>query len=316
VGWAGIKVLQGRGARDQMLASPTMLAAESACPICGSETAELAAIRSDFSHVEFLFRRCEGCGLVFVSNPSEDFASLYDAAYYRGDGADSFVNYTEEMSNPDTIRAYEWRGITRAVQSLSEGQTIRWLDFGCGLGGLVRYARGHGFPNVYGYDHGWGADWARNHGIELLDDEQLREQAGSFDVVTAIEVVEHIPGPLGTMRQIASLLKPGGVFFLTTGNAAPHRDSFATWKYVHPDIHVAYFEPRTLSEAYRRVGLTPVAAGFLPGHEDIIRYKVLRTLHGTSRNPLERLVPWRFASRLIDRRYQLSEQPLARKPAR
>jgi SAM-dependent methyltransferase len=293
-----------------------MLAAKHACPICGTDTAEEATIRSDFSHVEFSFQRCGTCGLVFVANPRDDFASLYDAAYYRGDGADSFVNYTEEMDNADTIRTYEWRGITRAVHTLCHSQTVRWLDFGCGLGGLVRYARAHGFPNVYGYDQGWGADWAREHGIELLDEEQLHEHAGSFDVVTAIEVVEHIPGPLGTMGQIASLLRPGGVFFLTTGNAAPHRNSFTSWKYVHPDLHVAYFEPRTLEEAYRRVGLEPVAAGFLPGHEDIIRYKVLRTLGGSSRNFLERLVPWPIASRVIDRRYKLSEQPLARKPAR
>jgi SAM-dependent methyltransferase len=293
-----------------------MHAAEHGCPICGSETGVLAAVRSDFSHLEFSFRRCEGCGLVFVDNPRTDSASLYDAAYYRGDGADSFVNYLQEMGDADTIRAYEWRGITRAVQSLCDGKAIRWLDFGCGLGGLVRYARAHGLPNVYGYDQGWGAAWARNHGIELLDERELQEQAGSFDVVTAIEVIEHIPGPLEPMRQIASLLKPGGVFFLTTGNAAPHRNSFTKWKYVHPDIHVAYFEPRTLSETYNRVGLEPLAAGFLPGHEDIIRYKVLRTLHGTSRNPLERLVPWGVASRVIDRRYKLSEQPLARKPER
>jgi SAM-dependent methyltransferase len=291
-----------------------MSAAEPACPICGSDTSDLATIRSDFSHADFFFRRCAVCGLVFVANPSEDFASLYDAAYYRGDGADSFVNYLEEMGNPRTIRLYEWRGITRAVRSLCGTTTVRWLDFGCGLGGLVRYARAHGFPNVYGYDQGWGADWARDHGIALLDDEQLRAQAGTFDVVTAIEVVEHIPGPLGTMEQIASLLKPGGVFFLTTGNAEPHRDSFTSWKYVHPDIHVAYFEPRTLSEAYRRVGLEPWSAGFLPGHDDIVRYKVLRTLHGRSRNPVERLIPWRAASRAIDRRVRLSEQPLARKP--
>ena len=293
-----------------------MLTAVRTCPICSSNTVDLATIRSKFSQIDFSFRRCEACGLVFVANPNEGFASLYDAAYYRGDGADSFVNYLEEMGNPGTIREYEWRGITRAVESLCAARSVRWLDFGCGLGGLVRYARAHGFPNVYGYDQGWSAEWAREHGVELLDEDQLREQEGSFDVVTAIEVVEHIPGPLGTMRQIASLLKPGGVLFLTTGNAAVHRESFTTWKYVHPDIHVAYFEPRTLSEAYRRAGLEPMAAGFLPGHEDIIRYKVLRTLRGTTRNPLERAVPWRIASRLIDRRHRLSEQPLARKPAR
>ena len=293
-----------------------MLATAQSCPICGSHTADLARVRSDFSHIDFLFRRCENCGLVFVANPNENFASLYDAAYYRGDGADSFVNYLDEMGDPNTIRAYEWRGITRAVETLCEGRAVRWLDFGCGLGGLVRYARSHGFPNVYGYDQGWGADWAEQHDIELLNELQLSEQAGTFDVVTAIEVVEHIPGPLDTMRQIASLLRPGGVFFLTTGNAAPHRESFTSWKYVHPDIHVAYFEPRTLGEAYRRAGLEPLAAGFLPGHEDIIRYKILRTLHGTARNPLERAVPWRIVSRLADWRYKLSEQPQARKPVR
>ena len=293
-----------------------MLAAMQACPICGSDTADLATIYSDFSRAEFSFLRCDACGLVFVANPRVDFASLYDAAYYRGEGADSFVKYIEEMGNPATIRAYEWRGITRAVQTLCDGKTVKWLDFGCGLGGLVDYARAQGFPNVYGYDQGWGADWAREHGIPLLDEDQLRAHAGTFDLVTAIEVVEHVPGPLEPLRQIAALLKPGGVFFLTTGNAAVHRDSFTAWKYVHPDIHVAYFEPRTLSEAYRRVGLEPLAAGFLPGHDDIIRYKVLRTLGGTSRNLLERLVPWRVVSRVVDQRYKLSEQPLARKPAR
>jgi len=299
-----------------LLASPPMLAPTHPCPICDSDTADLTMIRSDFSDADFSFRRCDTCGLVFVANPNLDLASLYDAAYYRGDGADSFVNYLEEMGNPDTIRAYEWRGITRAVQSLCDNTAAKWLDFGCGLGGLVRYARTHGFPNVYGYDQGWGADWACEHGVDVLGEDQLREHAGSFDVVTAIEVVEHISDPLGPMREIASLLKPGGVFFLTTGNAAVHRDSFTSWKYVHPDLHVSYFEPRTLSEAYRRVGLEPVSAGFLPGHEDIIRYKVLRTLGGRSRNLLEGLVPWRIASRVVDRRYQLSEQPLARKPGR
>lgn len=288
---------------------------ESACPICGTATAELAQIRSDFSDIEFAFRRCAECGLVFVAEPRDDFASLYDAAYYRGDGADSFVNYIEEMGDNSTIRLYEWRGITRAVAELC-GSRAKWLDFGCGLGGLVRYAREHGFPDVYGYDQGWGANWAREHGLDLLDDDQLLAQAGTFDVVTAIEVIEHIPGPLQPLRQIASLLKPGGVFFLTTGNAAVHRDAFTSWKYVHPDIHVSYFEPRTLSAAYARVGLEPFPAGFLPGHEDIIRYKVLRTLGLSSRHPLERLVPWGVASRVVDRRYRLSEQPLARKPAR
>ncbi len=44
------------------------------------------------------------CRRVFVASARAEFSSIYAAAYYRGDGADFFVNYIEEMVNPDTIR--------------------------------------------------------------------------------------------------------------------------------------------------------------------------------------------------------------------
>jgi SAM-dependent methyltransferase len=275
----------------------------------------LPAVRSDFSQIEFDFRHCTKCGLSFVANPRLDFAALYDAEYYAGRGADSFVDYIEEMENPDSIRQYEWRGIYRAVVSLTGGRTVKWLDYGCGLGGLVRYARDRGMDDVFGYDDGFSAQWMTDHQIPSLTGEQLQELEGQFDVITAIEVIEHLTDPVGAMGHIASLLKPGGHFFVTTGNAEPHRDRLARWKYVHPDVHVAYFEPRTLTEVYRRAGLEPLAAGFMPGHDDIIRYKVLKTIGVRNRNLVERLVPWRVASRIVDRRHKVSAQPLARRPA-
>jgi SAM-dependent methyltransferase len=297
------------------LASPAMSASQHACPICGADTADIGSVRSDFSSIDFLFRQCDRCGLSFVANPRVDFAAIYDAEYYRGKGADTFVNYVDEMENPHTIRAYEWQGITRSVQALCGTKDLKWLDFGCGLGGLVRYAKHAGFGDVYGFDDGWAAEWAGQNGIPFLRRDELAVHEGTFDVVSAIEVVEHVPDPLSLMTQIAALLKPGGVFFLTTGNAEPHRDALTRWSYVHPDVHVSYFEPRTLAEVYKRVGLEPLTGGFLPGYEDIIRYKVLKTLRLSSRNILERLVPWRLAGRVVDRRHKITAQPLARKPA-
>lgn len=284
------------------------------CPICGRETADIGSVRSEFSQVDFLFRQCQACGLSFVANPRIDYGALYDAEYYRGRGADTFVNYIDEMENPRTVREYEWRGITRSVRGLCGSANVKWLDFGCGLGGLVRHAKKAGFENIYGFDEGYSAQWAADAGMPLLDKDALAEHAGTFDVITAIEVIEHVTDPLGLMQQIATLLKPGGIFFLTTGNAEPHRDSLTRWSYVHPDVHVAYFEPRTLTELYHRVGLEPFSAGFVPGYEDIIRYKVLKTLKLSSRNVLERLVPWKLVSRVANRRHGVTAQPFARKP--
>jgi SAM-dependent methyltransferase len=285
-----------------------------ACPVCGSVTTEIGSVRSEFSDIDFLFRQCGVCGLSFVANPRTDFEALYDAEYYRGKGADTLVDYVDEMTNARTIRLYEWRGIVRTVRNLNGSSDPKWLDFGCGLGGLVRYARDTGFRQVYGYDEGYAAAWAADHGLPVLDQDTLTHHENTFDVVTAIEVVEHTPDPVGLMKEISALLKPGGVLFLTTGNAEPHRDSLIKWSYVRPDIHVSYFEPRTLTELYNRVGLEPLAAGYLSGYDDIIRYKVLKTLRLSSRNIFERVVPWRLASRVVDRRHRITAQPLARKP--
>jgi SAM-dependent methyltransferase len=297
------------------LASPFMLGTMNDCPICATDTTDIGNVVSEFSQVDFAFRQCAVCGLSFVANPRQDYGAIYDSAYYRGKGADPFVNYLDDMENPDTIRLYEWQGIARAVEAVVGSKDIKWLDFGCGLGGLVRHARAAGFHDVYGFDEGWGAEWALEHGIDLLDTDALAMHEGTFDVITAIEVVEHIADPMSLMQQIASLLRPGGVFFLTTGNAAPHRDSLTKWSYVHPDVHVAYFEPRTLETLYKRVGLEPYKAGFQPGYDDIIRYKVLKTFRLSSRNFAERLVPWRLVSRVVDRRHRVTDQPFARKPA-
>jgi len=68
------------------------------------------------------------------------------------------------------------------------------------------------------------------------------------------EVVEHLADPVAELKRIHSLLRPGGLFFLTTGNAAMQRRRFLKWPYIVPEIHVSYFEPRTLARALERAG--------------------------------------------------------------
>jgi SAM-dependent methyltransferase len=260
----------------------------------------------------FELRRCAVCGFAFVANPWEDFARIYDADYYQGRGSDPLVDYLFELEHPqETVRQFEWQGITRAVNSLAPvtAQT-RWLDFGCGNGGLVRYCRETLRCDAHGFEEGWICDRAREHGIPILDRAALGNQSHSFDIVTAIEVVEHAIDPLELFRTVRRLLKPGGLFFLTTGNAAPFADKLLQWPYVAPEIHVSFFEPRTLQRALEQSGFRVAFPGFLPGHASIIKFKLLKNLRQRRARGWFKYVPWRTVARMCDARFRITALPV------
>lgn len=109
------------------------------------------------------------------------------------------------------------------------------LDVGCG-GGLLSEALAKSGANVIGIDLAVAVlDVARLHllesGLEVdyreISVESLAEaMAGQFDVISCLEMLEHVPDPSSVIRACAELLKPGGRLFLSTLNRTPQ--SFAT----------------------------------------------------------------------------------------
>jgi 2-polyprenyl-3-methyl-5-hydroxy-6-metoxy-1,4-benzoquinol methylase len=257
-------------------------------------------------------RRCPSCHFAFLADPWLEYDRIYDDRYYEGKGADPMVDYRFELDRPDrTIRTYEWVGIARAVEEfIGHLDGVRWLDFGCGNGGLVRYLNANTGARAYGFDQGSIITAARRQGIPILSAERLREEAGSFDVVTAIEVIEHTPAPLDTLREIRMALRPGGLLFLTTGNAQPFADKLTRWSYVTPEIHMSYFEPLTLDVAMRSSGFRPERKPRGPAFDEILKFKVLRNLRMRKRNPLADALPANLIGPVADRMRRLSEQPV------
>jgi len=266
-----------------------------ACKLCGCDAHFVGVRRGASRPVDFRFHCCPNCFFVFVANPISDRALLYDDAYYRGQGADPLVDYVFELEHrEDTIRQMEWQGVLRAVQSkVRLTKDSWWLDYGCGGGGLVRYCASKAGCHVLGVEDGWISEQARAAGIPVLGERELEDWEGRFGVVTAIEVLEHVERPLQTLSRIRRLLKPGGLFFYTTGNARPHRNRLLRWPYAIPEIHVSLFEPRTLELALSMAGFRPEYAGFLRGYEKIIAFKIFEEPEGAppvEASPLATLV--------------------------
>ncbi|GEK71750.1 MULTISPECIES: bifunctional 2-polyprenyl-6-hydroxyphenol methylase/3-demethylubiquinol 3-O-methyltransferase UbiG [Halomonas] len=106
----------------------------------------------------------------------------------------------------------------------------RVLDVGCG-GGILAEAMAHRGAEVTGIDLGEAPlAVARLHAEETgarVDYRQISVEAmaeahaGEFDVVTCLEMLEHVPDPASVIRACARLVKPGGQVFFSTINRNP-----------------------------------------------------------------------------------------------
>jgi len=284
------------------------------CRICETHAPLIARVQGKLIQRNFSLYHCPACHFSFIGDPAVNYDEIYSEDYYRGRGADPLVDYSFELEHPQsTIRLYEWRGILLLLRNLkSLSPATRWLDYGCGNGALVRYARNQGLRHTLGFDEGAIVSQARAKQIPILNRDQLAQHQGTFDLVTAIEVLEHVPNPLVTLREIRGLLKPEGLFFCTTGNARPYRNHLTQWPYVIPEIHMSFYEPGSLAMALTRAGFKPEYKLWAPGWSDIIRFKILKNLKQRTTNPWEKALPWNLLSRLANHRFGITHHPFGR----
>ena len=81
-----------------------------------------------------------------------------------------------------------------------------------------------------------------------------------------------------------------------------------------PELHISFYEPRTMDRLIRGAGLEP-AAQTLDGWDDIYWFKLLKNLRVRSRNALTDRVPRRHLTRALERRFRLAAFPAAVRPA-
>ena len=107
----------------------------------------------------------------------------------------------------------------------------RVLDVGCG-GGILADSMARKGAEVLGIDlagkalrvaqlHALEAQTPRVKYREVSVEALAQEQPGSFDGVTCMEMLEHVPDPASVVRACATLVKPGGWVFFSTINRNP-----------------------------------------------------------------------------------------------
>ncbi|MDB5096806.1 MAG: hypothetical protein JWM80_1227 [Cyanobacteria bacterium RYN_339] len=216
------------------------------CKICGGPAALRCEVPAD-RHPGVAepqgplvpYYACARCGFLASSHLDDGGDSPYDAAYFTA--VDPGGETRDGLPTALVGQAERWLG-RRAVDV---------LDFGSGTGRAVAKLRDAGYAAC---------------GVDIIAPEVAAEHIlvgpltaeGCYDVVTAVEVFEHLPDPIAATRAVAASLRPGGLLAMTTALHDPATLDPGWW-YLAPGAgHISLFTAPALHALARAAGFVPL----------------------------------------------------------
>jgi SAM-dependent methyltransferase len=234
------------------------------CKVCGRETQLFMRVSTDELEEPFLDQslrrqlpelklcRCSQCGCLWANDVRQDNEVLM-SAYHRM--PDSY--FDSEAVGPRYFEFY--RSLEQLIKAKVTGRTI--LDVGCGDGSFLSTLSGDWIKRGLEPSRS-GADLARKKDLQVVcATPDTCSEFDQVDLVTALDVIEHVVDPHGFIESLKKHLKPGGAVLLLTGDSAscPARTAGAQWSYLRWCGHISVFSNLGLRKLLESHGLEIVA---------------------------------------------------------
>ncbi len=202
------------------------------------------------SHYKDLFR-CSNCGFIrakeiyFKIKPEEVYGKDY---FDKG----QYANYKKERL------ALEQNFKNRLKDIIKHKREGKLLEIGCAYGYFLNLAKKNFIISGIDVNSQTTNIASKLTGIKTLTGDFLTQKfsKNTFDVVSLFDTIEHLQKPKAYLEKIHTLLKPGGIVAIETGDI----DSLLAkvqkerWRLIDPSVHLTYFSTKTLRNLLENTG--------------------------------------------------------------
>lgn len=209
------------------------------CPVCDGSALPFGSVDFNktclelskglfpFADSSIRYSQCSSCGHCFAPDIAKWSIAEFEDRIYNKD----YV-----LVDPDYIEVRPRENAKVLVRLFGDrGLSFKHLDYGGGQGLLSQSLRELG--------------WQSSSYDPFVDRDTRIEQLGSFDLITAYEVFEHVPNPKQLMADLCQLLSPNGLILFSTlvSDAYLLPDQRLSWWYASPrNGHISLFSRRSL----------------------------------------------------------------------
>lgn len=211
------------------------------CSSCNFEKEHISLYKKN----ESLIRKCRACGLGSAEQGDFDPEGYYTEDYFNGGHSDGYADYA---GSEQVLRNEFSRLVASLKKYFPNGGKL--LEIGSAYGFFLKEAQS--LFEVHGIELVKDAVIAsRKAGLKNVRqgvaDEKALNEVGMVDVIVLLDVIEHLPSPVDTLRHCRSILKPGGVILITTGDfdSIASRITKSRWRLMTPPQHLWFFTKKS-----------------------------------------------------------------------
>jgi SAM-dependent methyltransferase len=205
--------------------------------------------------------RCPVCNLAKTNlgKPYDKFIKeFYGKGYFTGDVA--YSAYSGYLQDKQYICRNLEKQLKRSSRFKSNGKL---LDVGCAMGYLVEIAAKAGY-DAYGFDPSEyaisKADKLIVKRVKVSDIDNVSYPKSTFDIVTMLDVLEHLNDPILSLQKISGFLKKDGILVIATGDTdcLTAKLMGRLWTFYNPPQHLFFFTRANLMTLLDRIGFEAI----------------------------------------------------------